>query len=190
MIFLIPVLFAACENSTETKNQPPDNTAVFPNMVGDKWIYAVYDSLNNSTDTLTVEIVGTTTSINDKSLKIWLFKSRTFNDSMFVNAGKDTVYFYEDSYANFVDHKLVFPLEVNNSWINTDQQFDSTVVKGIESVTVPSDTYPDAYRLERFWSSFNVYGYSVTWFVNNVGIVKMYRRIQGFDNIRESGLRR
>ncbi|HSD64780.1 MAG TPA: hypothetical protein VLB50_13340, partial [Ignavibacteriaceae bacterium] len=87
---------------------------------------------------------------------------------------------------NFIDHKLVFPLNIGNYWNNQNQIFDSTIVKSIESVTVPADNYNDAYRIERNWTSFNIRGYSITWFVNNVGIVKMDRKVQGFDNIKES----
>ncbi len=184
LIVLIPLLFAACENSTENKNPLPVNSDVFPNNVGDKWVYTVYDSLSNSYDTLTVDIVGTTTGHN-KTLKIWLYRSHIYNDSMFVNVSNDTVYFYQDSYANLTDHEFVFPLSVNKYWYNTDLQSDSTIVKDKEAVTIPFGSYPDAYKLERRWGSFNVYGYSETWFVNNVGIVKMYRRILGFDNIKE-----
>ncbi len=187
LLFLaIMVFLAACENSTENKNPKPGGTDVFPDKVGDKWVYAVYDSLSQTTDTLNVQIVGTTLSTNNKSLKIWVFSSRSYNDSMFVSVSDSAVYFYEDRNATFINQKIEFPLEINKYWINPNLQTDSTIVKGIESVTVPADTYPDAYKLERVWLSFNVHGHSVTWFVNNIGIVKLYQRIQGFDNINQT----
>lgn len=184
LVFIIPLLLSACENSTET-NPPPDSTNTFPNKVGDQWIYSVYDSLSHSVDTLTISIVGTTVG-NGKDLTIWTKKSNFYNDTIYVYVNRNTVYFYDDAYPTVADHKIEFPLEVGNYWINTDQVSDSSIVKNIESVTVPADTYSDAYRIERDWGSFNVYGHSVTWFVDNVGIVKLYQRIQGFDNIRET----
>jgi len=180
----IPLLLSACENSTD--NNPPEaNAASFPNKVGDQWIYAVHDSLTGSVDTLTVSIVGTTTG-NGKDLTIWTRKSNTYNDTIYINVDKSTVNYYEDSYPNVVDHKIVFPLVVGKTWTNPDQVTDSSIVKNKEAVSVPADNFSDAFRIERNWGGFNVYGYSITWFVENVGIVKMYRRIQGFDNIRET----
>ena len=185
VILFLPLIFAACEKSSVTN--PPIGTDVttFPNKVGDKWVYQVQDSVNNSVDTLTVEIVGTTTG-NGKNLSIWVLRSNASTDSEFVNINNNTVSFYTDSYANMVDHKIEFPLVAGNTWYNADQQFDSTIVKTQESVTVPVNTFADAYRLDRKWGSFNVYGFSQTWFVDNIGVVKFYRRIQGFDNIKET----
>ncbi len=184
LLLIIPLLLSACENSTE--NNPPEvNTSSFPNKVGDYWVYAVHDSVAGSIDTLTVRIVGTTTG-NGKDLTIWTRKSNSYNDTLYVNVDKSTVYYYEDAYPNVVDHKIVFPLEVGKTWKNPDQIYDSTIVKNKEPVSVPADNFSDAFRIERNWGGFNVYGYSVTWFVGNVGIVNMYKRIQGFDNIRET----
>ncbi len=180
----IPLLLSACENSME--NNPPEaNATSFPNKVGDQWVYAVQDSLTGSVDTLTVSIVGTTTG-NGKDLTVWVRKSNTYNDTIYVNVEKSTVNYYEDSFPNVVDHKIVFPLEVGKTWNNPDQVYDSSIVKNNEAVSVPADNFSNAFRIERNWGSFNVYGYSITWFVENVGIVKMYRRIQGFDNIKET----
>ncbi len=184
VVLFISLLLSACKNSTET-NPPEVNTASFPNKVGDEWVYSVHDSLSGSVDTLTVSIVGTTTS-NGKDLTIWVRTSHTYNDTIYVNVDKSTVNFYQDAYPNVVDHKIVFPLEVGKTWTNPDQVSDSSIVKNKESIAVPADNFSDAFRIERNWGGFNVYGYSVTWFVENVGIVKMYRRIQGFDNIKET----
>ncbi len=184
LILIIPLLFSACENSTE--NNPPEAfTGSFPNKVGDQWVYAVHDSLSGSVDTLTVKIVGTTT-VNGKDLTIWVRNSHRYNDTLYVNVDNSTVYYYEDPYPNVVDHKIVFPLEKGETWTNPDQVSDSSVVKNIEDVSVPAGNFSNAFRIERNWGGFNVYGNSMTWFVENVGIVKFYRRIQGFDNIKET----
>ncbi len=184
ILLFISLLLSACKNSTE--NNPPEvNTGSFPNKVGDEWVYAVHDSLSGSVDTLTVSIVGTTTG-NGKDLTIWVRNSHTYNDTLYVNVDKSTVYYYEDAYSNVVDHTIVFPLEVGKTWTNPDEDSDSSIVKNKESVTVPADNFSDAFKIERNWGRSNVYGYSVTWFVENVGIVKMYRRIQGFDNIKDT----
>ncbi len=184
IILFAALLLSACENSTD--NNPPEvNTGSFPNKVGDSWVYAVYDSLNSTVDTLTVNIVGTTTG-NGKDLTIWVRESNTYKDTLYVNVDNKTVYFYEDAFPNVADHIFVFPLEKGKIWTNPDQVRDSSIVKDKEAVSVPADNFTDAFRIERNWGGFNVYGYSITWFVENIGIVKMYRRIQGFDNIKET----
>lgn len=184
IVLTVTLLLSACENSTEN-NPRPDSTSTLPNKVGDKWIYSVYDSLSNTADTLIISIIGTTIS-NGKQLTIWTRKSDFYNDTIFVNVDRNTVYYYDDPYPNVVDYKIVFPLEVGRYWINPDKAHDSSTVKAIELVTVPVDNFTDAYRIERDWGSFNVYGHSVTWFVDNVGVVKLYQRIQGFDNIKQT----
>ena len=184
LVLFIPLLIASCESSTDN-NPSPESTAVFPNEVGDEWIYAVHDSVANSTDTLRVNIIGTIRG-SGKIYKIWVRKSQTVSDTFYVTAENNNVYFYDASAPNVIDQTIEFPLVVGNYWLNPDKQFDSTIVRTRESVTVPTDTYPDAFRLERRWGSFNVYGNSTTWFVNNVGIVKFYQRIYGFDNVKET----
>ena len=184
LILFVSLLIASCESSTDN-NPSPESTAVFPNEVGDEWIYAVHDSVSNSTDTLRVNIIGTVRS-NGKNLKIWVRKSQTISDTFYVTAENNTVYFYAASDPNVADQTIEFPLVVGKYWLNPGKQFDSTIVRTRESVTVPTDTYPDAFRLERRWGSFNIYGNSTTWFADNVGIVKLYRRIYGFDNVKET----
>lgn len=183
-VLLISLLFSACENSTEN-NPPPDSTKTFPNKVGDQWYYGVYDSLTSTVDTMNVRIIGTTTA-NGKELTIWARTSSTYNDTIYVNVDKNTVYFYTDPYPNFADKIIEFPLEVGKYWLNSGKITDSSIVKSIESVNVPADNFTESYKIERNWGGFNVYGYSDTWFVDNVGIVKMYRRIGGFDNIKDT----
>lgn len=185
VILLLPLMFMACENSTENKNPSPSAATLFPNVVGDRWTYTIHDSLTGSVDTLNMKIVGTTTG-NGKSLTVWAVDSRIYTDTLYVHIDRDTVKFYDDPVPNNVDYKFVFPLMIGNHWMNQYQLYDSTMVKSIEWVTVPADTYNDAYRIERHWTSFNIHGYSITWFVNNIGIIKMDRSILGFDNIRES----
>ncbi len=184
IILLLPFIFIACENSTENKN-PTQGTSLFPNTVGDKWIYTVNDSVSGLVDTLTLQIIGTTTG-DGKTFTVWVRNSKVYNDTFYVNIDHDTVKYYDNPVPNVIDHKLVFPLDIGNYWKNPNQLYDSTNVNSIELVAVPANTYNNAYRIERNWTSFNIHGFSITWFVNNVGIVKMYQRIQGFDNIKES----
>ncbi len=180
---IIPFLLSACENSTD--NNPPEvNAGSFPNKVGDQWVYAVYDSLSASIDTLTVSIADTTRT-NGKDLTIWVRKSHTYNDTLYVSVDKSTVNFYEDPNSDVVDHSIVFPLEVGKTWKNPNQAPDSSIVKSKEPVSVPADDFPNAYMIERNWGGFNVHGHSITWFVDNVGIVKMYNLEQGFVYIKE-----
>jgi hypothetical protein len=185
LILILPLLFVACEKSSVTNPPTTANTSSFPNKVGDKWIYAVHDSINNSIDTLVIEIVGTV-SINNQTLSVWLMNSNSYKDSSFVSADSESVVFYQDRNATLTDHKYELPLVVGNYWYNPGQQFDSTIVKSKEEVTVPANVFPEAFKLERKWGSFNVYGNSDTWIVNNIGIVKLYRKIYGYDNINET----
>lgn len=185
IILLLPLMFMACENSTENKNPSPTGSDLFPNTVGDKWTYAIHDSITGSVDTLVMRIVGTITA-SGKSLSIWVRKSNFYNDTFYVNIDHDTAKYYDDPIPDVVDHKFIFPLKIGNYWKNSNQFSDSTIVKSIDLIIVPANTFNDAYRIERNWTSFNIRGYSKTWFVNNVGIVKMDQKVQGFDNIKET----
>jgi hypothetical protein len=178
-VLIIPLILSACENSTEN-NPPPENAGTFPNTVGDQWVYAVHDSLTGTVDTMTVKIVRTET-INGKEATVWSRRSNMFTDTLYVNVNNNVVSYYKDPTLTVVDHKIEFPLETGKYWKNPDRIADSSIVKAIESVAVPVGTYPAAYRIERNWAGLNIYGYSITWFVDNVGIVKMYTKIQGFD---------
>ncbi|HSD63676.1 MAG TPA: hypothetical protein VLB50_07750, partial [Ignavibacteriaceae bacterium] len=101
IILLLPLVFNACENSTENKNPSPSGTSLFPNTVGDKWTYAIQDSLTHSIDTLSLRIIGNI-PVNGKSYSVWVRKSNIYNDTFYVSVDHDTVKYYDDPTPNFI----------------------------------------------------------------------------------------
>ena len=79
----------------------------FPQKVGNKWKYKITDEEGTVKDTITVEIVGTTTLQNGEPASIWVYSSFShtyypLRDTLyFVTRGDTLVYFYDVYYQNY-----------------------------------------------------------------------------------------
>ena len=166
------LLNVSCKNSTAplTNTSTPD----FPNTIGNKWVYSLYDSLSKTSEYLTITIIGQTP---DKSSAIWQFKYSDRIDTQFVTVSGDTVRFnpHISSPWSSYNNIFLFPLKVGNGW-KGDYLIDSTYVAEINSIIVPAGSFSNAYKIVESWGGFNDYGSIISWFVPKVGIVSLYHK--------------
>ena len=165
---------SACDDSSV--NNPPNTIDDFPNSGGTTWKYIVTDSLSGSTDTLKVTVDGNTTISNGQDVTIWQLAFTDSMDSNYVLIDHDSVKIFEDKEFLTNNIKLVFPLQVGSTWKGDYITTDSFYVSGTTQLSTPAGTFNDVYIIERFYGGFNEYNKMTIWFVNNVGIVKLYKR--------------
>ena len=88
----------------------------FPNKVGDKWVYEVYDSVKKRLDVVTVEITGKTTLPKGEDVTIWLYKYPGKIDTNYLLQSGDTMKFIAALNLNPNDYyfkkKYLYPLSV------------------------------------------------------------------------------
>lgn len=156
-----------------------ESNQYFPNSVGSKWIYLVIDSIKNTLDTVSVEIIDTKILPNNFSVAVWLFScvnnsGACFDDTLYVRTDGDTVFtFLYNWQYNRVYGKAsyIFPLVVGNGW-NID--YDISLVTEEDSISINAGTITEAFRVQRQRIGAPTYElFADTWFVHNIGLLKM-----------------
>ena len=185
----LSILDISCSTNS-TNPQPESNSAVFPNVIGDTWVYAVYDSLNSTADTLTVKVAGIVTTSDRRNLMVWTYSSKSgsnisytvsYSDTLYVYSGKDTVYSYYDRNGTQLESKIAFPLQVGMQWQNnTTGLTDLSQVTQQQTVTVPAGSFQNSFLILRNKNGLNDYLTVNTWFKERTGIVKLYLNERGF----------
>ena len=155
----------------------------FPKKVGNKWKYKITDEEGIVKDTITVEIVGTTTLQNGEPASIWVYSSFSHTyypprDTLYFVTRADTLvyYIYYQNYRQPI-FPYIIPFQVGNGlpagfW-REREWIDYFTVLEYNSITVDIWTFPDAYKLYHTISEFESYDWSYSWIVPRVGLVKM-----------------
>ena len=170
-ILLSLVFFFAC---TKTDTPPNQEIEVFPNQIGNKWVYLFRQDAPVVEDTLSIEIVDQIIE-NGDTLKAW---QRTFShynngqqDTFWVSVVQDSVFFYPDIYRSWKEKAFVFPLQNGQSWeyaLQTGNVLDEVMVE------VPAGSF-EAWQVELNAIGPNYGLLDQKWFVPEVGLVKWIR---------------
>jgi len=172
-----------------------DTENYFPQKVGNKWKYKVTDSTGTVKDTITVEVVGTTTLKNGKQASIWVYSSFSWSsyppiDTLYLVTSGDTLVYYWRYYQNdFLSiFPYIIPFQVGNGWRGgfwSAWWGDGVVVEGwigeftvleFNPISVDIGTFPGAYK---FYHTSGDAGFegggwnAYDWVVPRVGLVKM-----------------
>lgn len=144
----------------------------FPNSVGYKWVYNIFDSVLNKSEIYRVYIIDNRT-INGLNTKVWLLGNATKTDTFFVSQSKDTIVFNSNSSVKRI---YVVPFSLNQVWDESYFSTSNSKVISIENVTVAAGTFNETYVIERNIKSFNYSLYEKIYFKPEIGIVKLYSR--------------
>ena len=175
---------------TKENNQTPNTTSnqIFPNEVGNHWIYKYEDADSNSRQFIMVDIVGTTTLPNGANATIW---TSTLQDA------SNQKYLIDSSYAVVDQHKAVFyappclpctprplyekgryvfPLQTGNKWFTNVSWGDTTKVLSQEEITVPAGTFPGTYKLSKIIGYvYETYTQDSIWLTPNIGMTRCFQ---------------
>ncbi len=140
----------------------------FPMRIGSHWTYATYDSLSHARDTVTVTVIGRTTTPSRDTTYQCLYQHRAYADTSYTIVIGDTVKFATD---NAPPVNLVFPLTVGVTW--TFGSYDAAIV-AIGPDTLPAGICDTTIVVEEeavLPNDFSRYDY---WIVEGVGVVQFY----------------
>jgi len=152
----------------------------FPQKVGNKWIYRVTDEEGTAKDTITVEVVGTTTLQNGETASIWVysdvyqFSFYGYIGTLYLVTRGDTLVYYRRDYQNNLHPILgyIVPFQVGDIWGGMSHTPSVTVLE-YNSISIDIGTFPGAYQMEHIIPGFESYDWSYNWIVPRVGLVKM-----------------
>ncbi len=182
-IFLPLLIFiSSCGDDSPTGHGGGKIDFDFPNAIGMLWKYQVYDSLSQTTDTVWFSITDTITIGSNE-----IFTERRekhFADSSFswqyLQFRGDTLEIFDDTIGVQANERIVFPLELGNSWTGPISIGDTSTVTLVGQIQVPAARFSNGARIDRSWNlDFEGGGnWSQTWVAPGVGVVYRYRRSQ------------
>ena len=167
ILFLVGIIFISaysCKEDTQID--------YFPNKVGNNWIYNVFDSISNKSESLKVSVIGNK-AINAMNSYVWLLNYTNRTDTFFVTQTKDTIIFNSN---NTVKRIYIIPFSVNQVWNESYFTTSNSKVINIENVTVPAGVFAETYVIERNIRSYNYSLYEKIYFKPKIGIVKLYTK--------------
>lgn len=196
---IILVFAFGCRKSNNNNNSGNQNaTDIFPNKVGDTWVYLVNDTTVYafSGQGNTVAQYNMTISVIDSiqlpesihgiqlpkgiEANVWVYNYPGGTDTNYVFQKGDTIFFFKiNQISKSYARQYIIPLSLHNSWQYT--------VGGLGEVAVDSQA-DIIVGQNHFDNVFHIYGnggmpdegFSVEeWIENNVGIIKRYLQTDG-----------
>ncbi len=121
------IIGSSCDDDSQ---KPPEvNTWIYPNEVGDWWVYQVADSLSSDIDTIRVRIEGRDTLNTGDSVTVWVLNDGDETDTNYLHIGYgflttdsgpviryDTVFVYLSKNPTSLSDIMIFPLRVGDFW--------------------------------------------------------------------------
>jgi hypothetical protein len=168
------------------KSGVPAQNMVFPNQIGDHWVYAYSPSGDPAADTGTIEVnvIGQTILPDGEPAKIWVTSYSgvpSYPDTSLVVSSTSTVTIYFNNICPICsDHmpterkRYNFPLQVSDEWIYNLS--DTTRILDELSIQVPAGDFPHTFQLSK------TVGYAVNSFTRDtifltpaVGVTKYFQ---------------
>lgn len=158
----------------------------YPNTIGNKWTYYIVDSIENNSilnvyyDTLTVtakhQSIWDNNNVdpldNDTGIVYHAFQKNTnVLDSFIVVEKQDTISKW--SIGHFCYDKIVFPLQLNNTWTFGGSN-DTIKVVAQKPVYTPKSYYSQSLVTYRYFNTIGGPETYIKYYVPNVGLAKDY----------------
>lgn len=178
------LLFAfGCKKNNNSDNGNTINTYatdIFPNKVGDTWLYLVNDTTVNlfSHDSSAIQY-SMSISITDSvqlpegiKANVWVYNFSGNTDTNYVFQKGDTIRFM-DKTNTYIARQYIIPLKLHNSWEYVQGIYDVTV-DSQANIIIGQNHFDDAFNLDGYQGLPDAIFYIDEWVVNNVGVVKRY----------------
>lgn len=176
-LLLAITLFSACrkdDHALALQNE-------FPNQVGNHWVYR-FSGYPENTDSIFVDIIGTSRLPNGESATIWTTKFATFTDTSYVTSTAHEAVFYPSPCWSCTPTmptpklRYVFPLQVGNQWLSAGVGGDTIKVLSQSSVLVGKTGYTAYVLTKTRQPAVNASTQDTLWFVPSVGMVRLQQR--------------
>ena len=165
----------------------------FPNSIGSNWVYKTSNSLANGEGSLTSEIVGETTLMNNNPATIWVSDINTpigfYNtiDTLYFSVSKDTVFYYKSrENLSFPAILYVLPYTVGDTVLDLSSGI-KYIVEEESQISLGVGTFKAGFKIRenRWGPNYDLITYS--WIVPNIGLIKrdIFEYVFGYLNYEE-----
>ncbi len=178
-LYSIAILLASgCRKSSNSNGTTKGATDVFPNKVGDTWVYKVMDTLVNanvrtpSQYDMNVSITGSVTLPGGTMATTWVYSYLNITDTNYVYQTGDTIKFLDATKSQLV-RQYIIPIMLHNSWQYIPGVSDITIIEQ-GNISVGGNNFPNAFHLNGSAGIPDAIFGIDEWIENNVGVVKRY----------------
>jgi len=188
--FIILLITQGCEKNHNNSNQ--NGSDVFPNKIGDTWVYLVNDTSYTFSNSATISQYNMTISIIDSvqlpgAIKAnrWVYTYPGGTDTNYVYQHGDTISFAANTLSSFyIARQYVIPLRLHNSWQYVENYFlgslHNVTVDLVSTISVGGNHFENAYALRGIPGVPDNFFYIEEWIADYVGVVKRYFNNRGF----------
>ena len=181
---IILLITAGCKKSHDDNDQ--NGPGVFPNKVGDTWVYLVNDTSYGASNSATISQYNMTVSIIDSvqlpgAIKAnrWVYNYPGGTDTNYVYQHGDTVSFAANTLPSlYIARQYIIPLRLHNSWQYTGNYFlnslHNVTVDSVSTIIVEGNHFENAYSLSGIPGVPDNFFYIEERIADNVGVVKRY----------------
>jgi hypothetical protein len=181
--FLV-ILFIGCKKSVVHNFDGQKGTDIFPNKIGDTWLYLVNDTLVNRSSedspfaqyNMTVSVIGSIELPGGTKANVWVYSYPAGSDTNYVFQTQDTIHFIDvnqNVYSTFVRQYIV-PLQLHNSWKYSVPSFQKITVDSQSNIKVGQFNYENAFHISGYSGLPDATFEIEEWVADNVGVVKRY----------------
>jgi hypothetical protein len=181
------LLFAFGCRKTDNTPGNQNATEIFPNKVGDTWVYRVNDTTVNRSSpdspsvqyNLVVSVVDSIQLPGGIKANVWVYTYPGGSDTAYVFQSGDTVHF-----IGYVDINLrvgftyarqyILPLHLQSAWAYTEPSFSNIGVDSQANIVVGQNHFDNAFHIFGYAGMPDA-GFTIDeWLENNVGVVKRH----------------
>ena len=190
VLFIIVLLLAVDCRKSRINQSDQNSTEIFPNKVGDTWVYLVNDTSFTFQTPLTIVQYNMTISVIDSvqlaggiKANVWVYNSPAGNDTNYVFKHGDTISFASNRayYGNIV-RQYIIPLKLHDSWEYSSNSVRHVTVDSQLNIIVGQNHFDNTFHiLGNPGRPDEIIGLD-EWVKDNVGVVRRYVNASGTTN--------
>jgi hypothetical protein len=184
------IVYSCKKGSTGNNNQ--NGSDVFPNKVGDTWVYLVNDTSYAFSNSATISQYNMTIAIIDSiqlpgAIKAnrWVYTYPGGTDTNYVYQHGDTISFAANTLPSlYITRQYIIPLRLHNSWQYVESYFigslHNVTVDSVATISVGENHFENAYAVHGIPGVPDNFFYIEEWIADYVGVVKRYFNNRGY----------
>jgi hypothetical protein len=167
-----------------------NTTAIFPNTVGNSWVYKVNDSAFTTQNftaasqyNITIAVTGSIQLPGGINANVWVYNYPGFTDTNYVFQKGDTISFAANTLPNInIVRQYIIPLQLHHSWKYTSNSIHQVTVDSQYHIIVGPYNFDNAFHIQGYPGRPDEMFDVEEWLVDNVGVVKRYFNNVHFTN--------
>jgi hypothetical protein len=187
--FIVLLTTYGCKKDNNNNSDRNYNGSdVFPNKIGDTWVYLVNDTSFTSSNSGTVSQYNMTISIIDSvqlaggiKANRWIYNYPGGTDTNYVFQHGDTISFAASTLPYlYIIRQYIIPLRLHNSWEYVMNSLHNVIVDSLTTIIAGMNSFENAYDIIGIPGVPDNFFYIDEWVADYVGVVKRYFNNQGY----------